>query len=79
MNGFHTDLELDCSGLFCPMPVVKTNKAIQNMAAGQTLKMIATDPGSIPDMEAWSRETGHELLRSHENNGTFIFFVRKSA
>ena len=75
---FHADTTLDCSGLFCPMPVVKTNKAIQNMTSGQILKMTATDPGSIPDMEAWSRETGHELLQSQEENGTFIFFVKKS-
>lgn len=60
------------------MPVVKTNRTIQEMTSGQILKMIATDPGSIPDMEAWSRETGHELLQSQEENGTFIFFVKKS-
>ena len=60
------------------MPVVKTNKAVQAMAAGQILKMIATDPGSIPDMEAWSRETGHELLQSREENGTFTFIVQKN-
>lgn len=75
---FHADYTLDCSGLFCPMPVVKTNRTIQEMTSGQILKMIATDPGSIPDMEAWSRETGHELLQSQEENGTFIFFVKKS-
>ena len=77
MEEIQPDKTLDCSGLFCPMPVVKTNKEIKGLGAGQVLKMIATDPGSIPDMEAWSKQTGHELLLSEEDNGTFLFLVRK--
>ena len=77
MEEIQPDKTLDCTGLFCPMPVVKTNKEIKGLGAGQVLKMIATDPGSIPDMEAWSKQTGHELLLSKEDSGTFTFLVRK--
>ncbi|UCE18542.1 MAG: sulfurtransferase TusA family protein [Gemmatimonadota bacterium] len=77
MEDLQPDRTLDCTGLFCPMPVVKTNKEMKRLTGGQVLKMIATDPGSIPDMEAWSKQTGHELLLSQEDNGTYIFLVRK--
>jgi tRNA 2-thiouridine synthesizing protein A len=59
----------DCSAMLCPMPIVKTSKAIKELQSGQILKLIATDPGSPPDMEAWSRQTGNELLRSTTKNG----------
>ncbi|HSD82926.1 MAG TPA: sulfurtransferase TusA family protein [Anaerolineae bacterium] len=71
------DQVLDCSGMLCPLPVVKTRNAIKAMEVGQILKMIATDPGAPPDMEAWSRQTGNELLRSMEENGKFVFFIRR--
>ena len=77
MEEIHPDKTLNCTGLFCPMPVVKTNKEMKGLTDGQVLKMIATDPGSIPDMEAWSKQTGHELLLSKEEDGTYIFLVRK--
>jgi tRNA 2-thiouridine synthesizing protein A len=72
------DQVLDCSGMLCPMPVVKTSKAIKTMEIGQILKMIATDPGAPPDMEAWSRQTGNELLRSIQDEGKFVFYIRRS-
>jgi tRNA 2-thiouridine synthesizing protein A len=71
------DQVLDCSGMLCPIPVVKTSKAIKELQSGQILKMIATDPGAPPDMEAWSRQTGNELLRSMEEDGKFIFYLKK--
>ena len=71
------DQTLDCSGLLCPMPVVKASKAMKELQSGQVLKMIATDPGSPPDMEAWSRQTGNEMLRSLEEGGKFVFFLKK--
>ena len=61
MADFKIDETLDCSGMLCPMPVVKTNKALKALEVGQTLEMISTDPGSIPDMEAWARQTRHDL------------------
>jgi tRNA 2-thiouridine synthesizing protein A len=71
------DQVLDCSGLLCPMPIVKTTKAIKELQSGQILKMIATDAGSPPDIEAWSRQTGNELLRSTTEDGKFVFFLKK--
>lgn len=69
---------LDCKGLNCPLPVIKTKKAIEQLAVGQVLQMIATDPGSKSDMVAWSKSTGHELVETREEPGVFTFFVRKT-
>ncbi len=69
---------LDCTGLMCPMPVVKTKKALKELEVGQVLEMVATDPGSIPDMEAWARQTGHELLESEEGDGKYRFLIKKT-
>jgi tRNA 2-thiouridine synthesizing protein A len=71
------DQVLDCTGMLCPMPIVKTTKAIKELQSGQILKMIATDAGSPPDIEAWSRQTGNELLRSTTEDGKFVFFLKK--
>jgi tRNA 2-thiouridine synthesizing protein A len=71
------DLELDCSNLACPMPILKTKKAIDGLQMGQVLKMIATDPGSTSDMEAWTKKTGHELVGSEQAGGKFIFYIKR--
>jgi len=73
-----SDMTLDCSGLICPMPIVKMAKAIKQIEKGQVLQMIATDPGSPADVEAWSRRTGHELLASETEGNSYIFFLRRS-
>lgn len=72
------DQTLDCKGLLCPLPIIRTKQAIDKMQVGQTLRMISTDPGSIPDMQAWSRRTGHELLEYKKENDLFVFLVRKA-
>jgi tRNA 2-thiouridine synthesizing protein A len=72
------DQVLDCSGMLCPMPIVKTTKAIKELESGQVLKMIATDAGSPPDIAAWSRQTGNELLLSTTEGSKFVFFLKKS-
>lgn len=72
------DQLLDCTGMLCPMPIVKTKKAIDGLQSGQILKMIATDAGSPPDIAAWSRQTGNELLLSTEEGGKFVFFLKKA-
>jgi len=73
------DKTLDCTGLLCPMPVVKTSKALKELQIQQTLEMIATDPGSMPDMEAWARQTRHELLVAQKlDDGKFRFVIRKT-
>ena len=71
-----TDKELDCQGLLCPVPIIRTSKAIKQMEVGQVLKMVATDPGSMPDMEAWSRQTGHQLLSAAEEDKVYTFYIR---
>jgi tRNA 2-thiouridine synthesizing protein A len=77
MNTSYDQL-LDCTGLTCPMPILKTKKAIDAMQIGQVLKMIATDPGSVPDMNAWSAKTGHALLGHEQAGDQFIFYVKKT-
>lgn len=72
------DQTLDCTGQLCPMPIVKTSKAMKELQVGQILKMIATDAGSPPDIEAWSRQTGNELLLSTVEGGKFVFFLKKA-
>ncbi len=72
------DRVLDCKGMLCPMPVIKVSKEIKSMQVGQVLKMIATDKGAPADMQAWSRQTGNELLDFHEDDGQFVFFVRRT-
>jgi tRNA 2-thiouridine synthesizing protein A len=72
------DQELDCSGLACPMPIIRTRKAIDGMQVGQVLKMTATDPGSTADMGAWTKKTGHELLDAEKVDGKFVFYIKKT-
>jgi len=72
------DKKLDCLGLFCPMPIVKTREALRHMAAGQILEMTSDDPGSEADMKSWSARTGNDLLEMERNGAVFRFFVRKT-
>jgi tRNA 2-thiouridine synthesizing protein A len=69
--------ELDARGLSCPLPILKTKKALNDLVSGQVLKIVATDPGSVKDMQAFSNQTGHPLLASTEENKAFVFFLRK--
>ena len=69
---------LDTSGLSCPMPVVKTKKAMKDLEIGEILEMISTDPGSIPDMEAWARQTKHDLVESYDEGDSYRFMIRKT-
>lgn len=72
------NMDLDCRGLTCPLPLVQTKKAISKLGEGEILKLIATDPGSARDMDAFVRETGNTILETEENNGEFTFFIRKN-
>ena len=78
MDVIKEDQVLDCSGLLCPMPIVKTNKAVKELQPGQVLKVIATDAGYPPDIEAWSRQTGNPVLHSITEDGKFVVFLQKS-
>jgi len=78
MDVIKEDQVLDCSGLLCPMPIVKTTKTVKELQPGQVLKVIATDAGYPPDIEAWSRQTGNPVLNSIIEDGKFVVFVQKS-
>lgn len=71
------DRELDARGLNCPLPILKTKKALAELASGQVLKVNSTDPGSVKDMAAFAKQTGNELLSTAEAGGEFVFFMRK--
>ncbi|MCP3958021.1 MAG: sulfurtransferase TusA family protein [bacterium] len=70
--------ELDCRKLNCPLPILKTKKALKSLDAGDVLKVVATDPGSVADMAAFSRRTGNEILDQSEGGGEYTFFFRKA-
>lgn len=69
--------ELDARGLNCPLPILKAKKAINALESGQVLKIIATDPGSVKDFEAFAKQTGNELLESVEAGGEYTFMMKK--
>lgn len=71
------DQRLDCVGLFCPMPILKTREALKPMASGEVLEMLSDDPASEADMKSWSSRTGHELLQVERHGAVFRFLVRK--
>ena len=69
--------ELDTRGLNCPLPILKAKKALADMSSGQVLKVIATDPGSMRDFQAFARQTGNELLDQQTHGAEFIHFLRR--
>ena len=71
------DKELDARGLNCPLPILKAKKSLTDMQSGQVLKIIATDPGSVKDFQAFSKQTGNELLSQAEANKEFTFFLKR--
>ena len=73
------DQELDARGLNCPLPILRAKKTLNAMTGGQILKIMATDPGSVKDFEAFAKQTGNELLDSSEVEGEFHFTLKKSA
>ncbi|MBN9460075.1 MAG: sulfurtransferase TusA family protein [Burkholderiales bacterium] len=72
----HFDREVDARGLNCPLPILRAKKALAELQAGQVLKVTATDPGSKRDFEAFSRQTGHELLRLDELEREWTFYLK---
>ncbi|OQX13664.1 MAG: preprotein translocase subunit TatC [Thiothrix lacustris] len=69
--------ELDARGLNCPLPILRTKKSINGLASGEILKVIATDPGSVKDMEAFCKQTGNEMVSTSESGGDYTFMIRK--
>ena len=75
---FNADRQIDCTGLFCPMPIVKTREAMTQMTVGQVLEMLSDDPASDPDMRSWAQNTGHDLLQVTRSGAVYSFVVRKT-
>lgn len=69
---------LDARGLNCPLPILRTKKAMAALASGDVLEVKATDPGSVKDLDSFCSQTGHEMLSSAESSGEFIFHIRKA-
>jgi tRNA 2-thiouridine synthesizing protein A len=70
-------MTLDVKGLACPLPIVKTAKAMKDVPSGDLIEVLATDPGSVPDFAAWAKSTGHELVEHTEEAGVYRFVLRK--
>lgn len=71
------DKELDARGMNCPLPILKTKKSLNDMISGQVLKVVSTDCGSVKDMQAFAKQTGHELLSTEEAAGEYIFLLKR--
>jgi tRNA 2-thiouridine synthesizing protein A len=71
------DREVDARGLNCPLPILRAKKALNDMQSGQVLRVLATDPGSVRDFEAFAKQTGHRLLQHTEQDGVFSFLVKR--
>ena len=72
---FHKDL--DARGLKCPLPILKAKKALSDMNSGDVLRVLATDPGSVRDFQAFARQTGNDLLEHSQAELEFTFFIRR--
>jgi tRNA 2-thiouridine synthesizing protein A len=70
---------LDVKGLNCPLPILRAKKAIKDLAAGAVLEVIATDPGSVADFDAFCRQTGNKLLSQEQDAGVYTFKIEKGA
>jgi tRNA 2-thiouridine synthesizing protein A len=73
------DQTLDAKGLNCPLPILRAKKALKDMASGQTLQILATDPGAVADFQAFCRTTGNELIDSKQDGKVFTFVIKRTA
>ena len=71
------DNELDARGLNCPLPILRAKKSLNGMQSGQVLKIVATDPGSVKDFQAFAKQTGNELLSQADAGKEFVFFLKR--
>lgn len=71
------DKELDARGLNCPLPILKAKKSLNDMQSGQVLKIVATDPGSVKDFQAFAKQTGNELLSQADTDKEFVFYLKR--
>jgi len=75
-DSISVDKELDCRGLACPLPVLKTKNAIKTLSSGQILRVITTDSGSQSDMPAWSNRTGNPIVKTEVNEKDFVYYIK---
>ncbi|MCE2689172.1 MAG: sulfurtransferase TusA family protein [Betaproteobacteria bacterium] len=73
----NADKELDTRGLNCPLPILKAKKALADMASGEVLKVMATDPGSVRDFQAFARQTGNDLVQQDNVGPEFLHYLRR--
>ncbi len=71
------DKEVDARGLNCPLPILRTKKALTDMLSGQVLRIVATDPGAVKDFQAFAKQTGNALVDHSANDKEFTFFMQK--
>lgn len=74
----NSHLQLDVKGFACPMPIVKTKKAMDTLASGEIVEVHVTDQGAVADMPAWARAGGHTILKQSEDAGVLTFFIQKA-
>ncbi len=74
-----SDAELDCLGLYCPMPIAMTKEEIDKIEVGQILKVVADDPAAEEDIKRWAKHTGHEIVRFGKEGTILTFFIRRTA
>lgn len=72
------DQELDATGLNCPLPILRAKKALATLGGGQVLRIVATDPGSVKDFDAFAKQTGNTLLESRQEGGKYFFLIKKA-
>ncbi|BCJ88281.1 sulfurtransferase TusA family protein [Effusibacillus dendaii] len=78
MSTIAVDKSIDCKGLSCPMPIVRTKKAMEEILPGQVLEVEATDPGSVSDVKSWAERTGHQFIGTEQHEEVFKHYIRKS-
>ena len=77
MTTMNFDMEVDARGLACPLPILRTKKALATLKSGQVLHIRATDPGSVKDFQAFCRQTGNELLDQSLKDNEFEFYMKR--
>jgi len=77
MSDYNVDLELDASGLNCPLPLLKAKQALNKMQPGQVLKLIATDGGSVRDFKVYTDQSDHQMLESFTDKEPYIYIIRR--
>jgi tRNA 2-thiouridine synthesizing protein A len=72
------DVVVDAKGLNCPLPILRARKGLSDVPTGGTMQVLATDPGAVKDFEAFCRQTGNELVESKEDDGVFVFLIKRT-